>query len=260
MTETHQFVRWALGVTLAEVPRSIGVANVKLVLVCLANHASADGKAFPSQGTVAAEVGIARRDVQNALTVLEDAGHITRNGTMGRATSYRMGYAAEPDMPGKVTGYPVKSTPPNLTGDLPGHATGNLPGRLPGYPVTNVIEENSIPRETAGGSSESPSVPRAVRAALLGHGIDEQYISRVWEIAQADTTTDRPEGRLMVSGQYAAVCLAKAKAERAARFAQGPKCPDHSTEIAANCRSCLADVKCGQRPRSMVGQHYEAAA
>ena len=33
-----------------------------------------------------------------------------------------------------------------------------------------------------------------------------------------------------------------------------PRCEDHDTEDAPNCRSCLADVKAGDRPENMIGK------
>lgn len=33
-----------------------------------------------------------------------------------------------------------------------------------------------------------------------------------------------------------------------------PKCRDHDTEDAPTCRSCLADVKTGERPENMIGK------
>lgn len=35
-----------------------------------------------------------------------------------------------------------------------------------------------------------------------------------------------------------------------------PPCPDHVGQDAATCRSCWADVKCGDRPENMIGKHH----
>ena len=35
---------------------------------------------------------------------------------------------------------------------------------------------------------------------------------------------------------------------------QGPRCEDHTTEPAATCPCCIADVKCGDRTEAQVGK------
>ena len=36
-----------------------------------------------------------------------------------------------------------------------------------------------------------------------------------------------------------------------------PRCPDHDTFHAHNCPPCIADVKVGDRPATMIGKHYD---
>lgn len=102
--EVHDLVRWA---NAADAPsdRSIGRNAVARVLVQLAAHATADGDAWPSQRTLADEIsGLARRDVQNALELLEQAELIKRNGNVGRATRYRLAISAWTGYPSHVDG------------------------------------------------------------------------------------------------------------------------------------------------------------
>jgi hypothetical protein len=44
------------------------------------------------------------------------------------------------------------------------------------------------------------------------------------------------------------------------RIPKPPDCPDHVGESGPTCRCCWADVKTGQRPAEMIGQHFEAPA
>ncbi|WP_395659146.1 helix-turn-helix domain-containing protein [Nocardioides sp.] len=99
-TETHDLVRWA---NAAEVrgTRQVGRHAVARVLVQLAVHADSSGIAWPSQETLASEIsGVTRRDVRNALAVLESEGLILRVDRRGRAQAYllavtdRAGYPA----------------------------------------------------------------------------------------------------------------------------------------------------------------------
>ena len=73
-----------------------------------------------------------------------------------------------------------------------------------------------------------------------------------------DPETKAPASRLRqstyVANLHSAVKADRAAARRAA-FAAGAKCEDHSTEVAANCRSCAADIKGGDRDRRFLGKH-----
>lgn len=150
--ESHEYVSWALASELPEVPASIGAAKLRLALVAMANHANADGIAFPSQQTLATEIsGFARRDIQNALSVLEGGGHLIRVGKQGRSIKYRMACVDAEPKP-KRTGYPVTKAPRQLTGERTGERTGDVTGDVTGdrtgYPVTNRREVNSTPLTT----------------------------------------------------------------------------------------------------------------
>lgn len=69
------------------------------VLVALVDHADRDGIAWPSQYTIAADLGIARSTVQLALTRLVEVGAIVEHepGRQGRSARYRIGNAAQLD-------------------------------------------------------------------------------------------------------------------------------------------------------------------
>lgn len=41
------------------------------------------------------------------------------------------------------------------------------------------------------------------------------------------------------------------------KLPRAPDCADHVGQDAYTCRSCKADVLCGDRPPDMVGKHYE---
>ena len=67
-------------------------AHEALVLLKLMDHAGADGIAWPSQGTIAAELGMGRSTVVRALARLLEVGVIVEHepGRSGRATRYRI--------------------------------------------------------------------------------------------------------------------------------------------------------------------------
>lgn len=56
------------------------------VLMVLAHHANGEGKAWPSQGTLARECGLSVRAVRNALHDLDEAGEIEASGLIHRCT------------------------------------------------------------------------------------------------------------------------------------------------------------------------------
>jgi hypothetical protein len=47
------------------------------------------GDAWPSQSKLAADLGVSRRAIQYALDAIVDAGHLTREGSLGRVNHYR---------------------------------------------------------------------------------------------------------------------------------------------------------------------------
>ncbi|HYZ40949.1 MAG TPA: helix-turn-helix domain-containing protein [Stellaceae bacterium] len=58
--------------------RSLGAKDLR-VLIAIAAHADRDGRAFPSQGRIAALAGMDRRNVSGAVTRLEAAGLLRRD-------------------------------------------------------------------------------------------------------------------------------------------------------------------------------------
>lgn len=64
-------------------------ANAKLVFARLCQYAGKDGECYPAQGTIAKEVGLAKRTLQRALEELAAHGLITfMRAGMGKANSY----------------------------------------------------------------------------------------------------------------------------------------------------------------------------
>lgn len=63
------------------------------VLVALVDRANKDGVAWPSQIRIAADLGIARSTVQEALPKLVEVGAVHKHepGRSGRSTRYRIG-------------------------------------------------------------------------------------------------------------------------------------------------------------------------
>lgn len=282
MTETHQFVRWALKAKITDVPASIGVAKVQLVLTCLAAYADRDGLAFPAQQTIADEIyGLARRDVRNALAVLEKAGLIVPSNSKrrGRVTEYQLQYVDE--SASDMAGYPAHSAtdeithkagyPANPQGGIPrplgsdqlaGNMAGQLAGHLAGYPAPNGIEEKKYPpapqtkRPVSAGSAAQRAGrdEQAIEMLMNYHQLSRPEASAVVEIAKSDTTTTTSwAGRLKQPG-YVEQCRNAVKAQRHRDFAAQPECEEHTGEIGANCRSCRADIKAGQRSPAYLGR------
>lgn len=80
----------------------------------------------------------------------------------------------------------------------------------------------------------------AVNAATRT-GPDGAHAARTPQVIyQPGKHWDRPEG------------------ERATHLPPGPKCEDHPTFEAHNCRCCWADIKAGLRPEGKLGRHHEA--
>jgi len=67
-------------------------AHEALVLLALLDHSNSEGVAWPSQYTLADELGMARSTVQGSLGRLLAAGHIVEHepGRQGRSTRYRV--------------------------------------------------------------------------------------------------------------------------------------------------------------------------
>lgn len=79
-TPRDDLVWWAVGASVPIPSRyRIGPDRCARVLAVLALHANVDGHAWPSADTIAATIpGLHRRDVRDALAVLEHGGFISR--------------------------------------------------------------------------------------------------------------------------------------------------------------------------------------
>lgn len=75
--------------------RTLGLtASEGWVLLALIEYAGTDGISWPSQYTLATELGLARSTVQNSLTRLLELGVIEEHepGQQGRSTRYRVAH------------------------------------------------------------------------------------------------------------------------------------------------------------------------
>jgi DNA-binding MarR family transcriptional regulator len=81
--------RWLLRGGIAQLGLT---ASEGLVLLAIVDHADAGGIAWPSQYTLAAELGLARSTVQNSLTRLLERGVLVEHepGRQGLSTRYRV--------------------------------------------------------------------------------------------------------------------------------------------------------------------------
>lgn len=64
--------------------------TAKLVLLCIADHADAEGRCFPSVDRIADRCGISARTVQRALRLLEGGGALGVEVRPGQAPLYRL--------------------------------------------------------------------------------------------------------------------------------------------------------------------------
>ena len=81
------------GMTSVPVPLHLlktGSLRALRVWGALSEHATAEGLAWPSQRTISECAGVARSNVQVALTELEAGGFTTKVGPVGRSTVYRL--------------------------------------------------------------------------------------------------------------------------------------------------------------------------
>ena len=132
MAEVHDLVRWANAADI-QGTRQIGAHAIVRVLVGLACHADRDGGTFVSAQRLADEItNLSRRDVRNALDVLEAGGHIERTGHRGRTTTYRLAFV-------ESAGHPANAQPPR-TDDPAGYpanaSAGPSAGESAGHPAT----------------------------------------------------------------------------------------------------------------------------
>lgn len=255
--------------------RSIGSHAVARVLVTLASFAGPDGSAWPSADTIAENTGgMSRRQVREALEILEAEGYIRAAGRRSRAK--RWTFVVVDNLP-EVAGYPATSTLFEVAGEMAGEMAGQVAGEMAGYPATSGVELSSSPlppkRSKApdrslrvveeGGESKKKEKPAseiapALQSALRSHGIPDRDMSAVLRAAQADPETTYPEGRLTKSKTYALGCWATIKSARTAALNSGPRCEDHTDQPARHCTSCISDVKCGDRHPDYIGRRMPA--
>ena len=260
--ESYEYVSWALAVDLPHTPKAIGEKAVRLVLVCLANHANTKGLAWPSRSTIASEVnGLAPRDVQNALALLEEGKCLTRvESGKGKRTVYRL--ACHRD--GKADGVSrrVPSPKPDVAPDgLPDVAPDGAPDVIPRHEWNGMKWNPSCPpkgRHQSSQKGEEVETPcsASLRETVQRHGVPGERVDDVWRFAQNDPDTAYPAQRLEKSRQYTLQCLEAVKSGRSARLSDLPRCPDHPEEAAAACPPCQADWKVGDRPKHMIGRHW----
>jgi len=208
--------------------RQTGRDTCRRVLIALAAYADAARMAWPSQRTLAADTGLARRAVRDALVALEACGLIVRAGTARRATRYRLsleparssaddGRTYPPDRSRRRRAYPPDSatdragTTRPIDGDAEtiggprlgreSRATGQGRPALKKEDIYNP----PTPREAhvaaslrSGGGEEN--LETAARAGLTADGYTAAeaaaYAPRLAALAAADPETHAPAGRL----------------------------------------------------------------
>lgn len=161
MTETSRddLVWWAVGASVP-IPSGfrIGPDRCARVLAVLALHANVDGYAWPSAETIAATIpGLHRRDVRDALAVLENGGFISRvpdPPVKRRSVTWLLhavprarqvaGIPATSDID-NLAGIPATNERADLAGELAGNLAGEVAGNLAGIPATNRREEKRTP-------------------------------------------------------------------------------------------------------------------
>lgn len=266
--ESYEHVSWALLADLPPVPRAIGEKAVRLVLVCLANHANTKGLAWPSRSTIASEInGLAPRDVQNALGVLEKGRCLTRvESGKGKRTVYQLGCyldAGEGDGEPRQVATPRADGAPDVAvdGSLDGVADGKPRHEWNGMKLNTPLPPSADSRGWSErtlhrGGKEASSCSQSLRDALQGYGIPATFVDDVFWTAKADPSTSHPAQRLEKSRQYALQCLETVKGARGARLNTLARCQDHPEEAAIACPPCQADWKVGDRPREFIGRHW----
>jgi hypothetical protein len=259
MPSTDDWMEWALSTPIPSRAVSIGQSSTRLILVALALHANAEGFAFPSAQTIADKInGMHRRDVRNALEVLEAGGVIARAGKVGRAVRWHLNSLDKAGFPATSHSRDMAGYPAN---DVAGNMAGNVAGNLAGYPAPNRTEQKIPPTPQSDQDISRSSARRRdveqdlILQQLAAADLDINEARAVMEYALHDkTTTTTPRRRLQQPG-YLARCREAVRAFRATAYGAGAKCEDHPTEIGENCRSCQADRKVGERDLRYVGKH-----
>jgi len=139
MTAIDELTRWALSAPVAG-SRQVGAWASKCVLIALCQYANQSLEAWPSAESIAADVGMTRRDARNAFDALEGSHLIARSPRQsGRSTRWMI--LAD------LAGYPATDLAGEVAGNLAGEVAGNLAGEVAGYPATKGREENKKGRE-----------------------------------------------------------------------------------------------------------------
>lgn len=140
--------RWALAQDCPS-SKAIGSHAVNRVLVALAQYANDKGECWPSRSTLTRDVsGMAQRDVQNALHLLEVSGIVS-------ADQHQKGRVARRTINHNLTGYPVTQPDGQVDGQPDGQVDGHVDGHarheekgseskgeaVTGYPVNPPVGE-----------------------------------------------------------------------------------------------------------------------
>ncbi|MCR2784073.1 MULTISPECIES: helix-turn-helix domain-containing protein [unclassified Microbacterium] len=151
MTAIDELTRWALSATVSG-NRQVGAWASKCVLIALCQYANQDLEAWPSADSIAADVGMTRRDARNALDALEHNRLIERaSRQVGRSTRW----VILADLAGYPATKPAGDVAGNLAGDVAGNLAGDVAGFVAGYPATKGKEEN----KKGGASDLTPLSP-----------------------------------------------------------------------------------------------------
>lgn len=263
--------------------------TTKYVGWVLARYSTADTGAqiHPGRERLAAVIGKSVRTIDGALDELCDVGllQLVRKGGRGAggrgfATEYRLTLPSDlkermtlldldrEDFPSNDHLQPTASDDFRANIDHSQLSTPSLAvldsTTRSGLHPTNQLHQ-SIPTNQEFTSQPERNLSRAsaekregeealILKDLAGAGLDADEAKAVLAHALDDsTTTTTPHRRLQLPA-YLAHCREAVKAQRRSAFEAGAKCEDHPTEAAANCRSCQADRKVGERDLRYIGK------
>lgn len=185
-------IAWALD---RDVP-----AREKLVLVCLANHADAHWRGWPSQRTIAARAGLSPRTVGRALEALEVQGIIRRTGRVradgGRSSDEfqlipdggrALAVAEDAPLDARMRVTPVVPTPTdNVTGG-PRQDDTTPPDNVTGAPLsgsrTPPVTVTGAPCPVGGAEpvNEPPTEPSSRNTPRATRAEDPAGFAEFWE-------------------------------------------------------------------------------
>lgn len=135
----------------------------------------------------------------------------------------------------------------------------------PQLPPNRKEPEGTLPPSLHGGGLSHTRATKQTGEEILilqnlaARGLGRDEAQAVLEYAQQDSETVVPRKRLDLPA-YLSECRRAVKASQARVYEAGTKCEDHPTETGTNCRSCKADVKCGQRDPRLIGKHQPACS